>query len=85
MNNIVQMNQVKFTCSLKDRFKPKISIFFIPDSGILGQESWPSRPVSVWNLKKSFQQDVASGVVISDGSLVADPTEEIINLRDQVE
>jgi len=49
-NNIVQMNQVKFTCSLQ-----------------------------------SFQQDVANGVVISDGSLVADPTEEVINLRDQVE
>jgi len=49
-NNIVQMNQVKFTCSLK-----------------------------------SFQQDAANAVVISDGSLVADPTEVVINLRDQVE
>lgn len=48
-NNVVQMNQVKFTCTLE-----------------------------------SFQKDVASPVVISDGSLVDDPSEKIINLRDTV-
>ena len=49
-NNIVQMNQVQFTCNLK-----------------------------------SFQQDAAAAVVINDGTLVANPNDYTINLRDQVE
>ena len=37
------------------------------------------------NYWKSFQQDAAAAVVINDGTLVANPNDYTINLRDQVE
>ena len=73
-NNIVQMNQVQFTCNLKDGFQ---SINFNHNDSF---KAW-----TVKNYWKSFQQDAAAAVVINDGTLVANPNDYTINLRDQVE